>query len=44
MLGDWVEKSDEDQVELEDLLLAFEAEDDDGTGEDIELDEERRQV
>jgi hypothetical protein len=29
---------------LEYLLLAFEAEDDDGTGEDIELDGERGQA
>jgi hypothetical protein len=29
---------------LEDLLLAFEAEDDDGTNEDIELDEEYEQA
>ena len=44
LLRDQVEKSDKDQVELEDLLLAFEAEDDDGTNEDIELDEEYEQA
>jgi hypothetical protein len=40
LLGDWVEKSDDDQVELEELLLSIEEEGDD----DIELDEERQEA
>jgi hypothetical protein len=35
LLGDWVEKSDEEQVRLEELLLSIDEEDD-----DIELDED----
>ena len=40
LLGDWVEKSDEQQVELEELLLALEDEDNNNT----ELDEERQEA
>jgi hypothetical protein len=42
LLGDWVEKSDDQQVDLEDLLLSFEEEDgDQDDDDDIELDIER---
>ena len=36
LLGDWVEKSDEEQVDLEELLLALDEDEDD----EIELDDE----
>jgi hypothetical protein len=38
LLGDWVEKSDEQQVDLEEFLLSLEQE---GEDDDIELDIER---
>lgn len=39
LLGDWVEKSDEEQVQLEDLLLSLDDEDD-----DTELDEDQEDL
>lgn len=45
LLGDWVEKSDTEQADLDELLLSFEEEDNigsdtDGDTDDIELDVE----
>lgn len=37
LLGDWVEKSDEEQIQLEELLLSIDEEDDD-TGLDEDQD------
>jgi hypothetical protein len=42
LLGDWVEKSDNDQVDLEELLLSIEEED--NSSDDIELDIERQEA
>jgi hypothetical protein len=40
LLGDWVDKSDKDQVEIEELLLALEQElEDDKTKLDVERQE-----
>ena len=39
LLGDWVEKSDDDQVDLEELLLSIE---EDVQDSDVELDIERQ--
>jgi hypothetical protein len=41
LLGDWVEKSDDDQVDLEELLLSIEEDVQDG---DVELDIERQEL
>lgn len=44
MSSHWVEKSDDKQVELEDLLLSIEDEDDiSGDIDDIELDIQRQE-
>jgi hypothetical protein len=43
LLGDWVEKSDDKQVELEELLLSIEEEDSSDDDDDIELDIERQE-
>ena len=42
LLGDWVEKSDSDQVDLEELLLSIEEEE--NSDNDIELDIERQEA
>ena len=44
LLGDWVEKADEKQVELEELLLSIEQEDQEQEeDDDIELSVERQE-
>ena len=43
LLGDWVDKSDNEQVDLEELLISLEAEDQDRDQDDeVELDIERQ--
>jgi hypothetical protein len=43
LLSDWVDKSDNEQVDLEELLISFEAEDQDRDQDDeVKLDIERQ--